>query len=276
MARAQFDFGGCSARSAARPSRRVASKVRGIADAGGVVGRDRRGELPGIDPDQLRQLGERIGAQRRHLGTDRALPVGDFEQAAVEDRVGDRSRRLEVEFARKPFPGLVHQAAALVEEAAAVAVDHDAIGIDQDHRCGIARARIDRLGMHAVPVAGAAAPIAKRHADAVAGVEARARRDQPHRLGARAEMLAHHRGVALEAAAGENDRVRRDVRRAACVTCEAADAAGLRDDRARRAAMADRDAGRAGGARQRRDDRRPAAGRLDARRALSPGSRSAG
>ena len=133
----------------------MASNVRGIADAGGVVGRDRRAELPGIDPDQSRQLGERIGAQRRNLGTDGALPVGDLQEAAVEDRVGDRARCLEVQFARKPFPGLVHQAAALVEEAAAVAVDHDAIGIDQDHRGGIFRARIDRLGVHPVPVAGA-------------------------------------------------------------------------------------------------------------------------
>ena len=79
-------------------------------------------------------------------------------------------------------------------------------------------------------------------------------------------MLAHHRGVALEAAAGENDGVRR--KRCAVFQCERADAARLRDDRARRAAMPDRDAGRAGGARQRRDDRRPAARRLDARGAF--------
>ena len=74
----------------------------------------------------------------------------------------------------EPFPGFVHQAAALVEEAAADFVDHDAVGIDQHHRRGILAARIDRLAMHAVPVAGNVGAEPYRHGDAVAGVEARA------------------------------------------------------------------------------------------------------
>ena len=192
MARAQFDFGGFSAAAAASPSQRVASNVSGIADAGGIVGRDGGGEIVRIDLDQLCQLRERVGAHRRHLGADRALIVGDLQQAAIQDRVGDRAGRLELDVARERFPGLVHEARAFVEEAAAIAIDHDAIGIDEHDRRGVLRTRIDRLGMHAVPVAGAVGAERERHADALAGVVARAGRDQPHRVGAGAEMLAHH------------------------------------------------------------------------------------
>ncbi len=49
----------------------------------------------------------------------------------------------------------------------------------------------------------------ERHFNAVAGVEARAGRDQPHGFAATAKMLAHHFSVSLEAAAGKHDGIGR-------------------------------------------------------------------
>ena len=119
--------------------------------------------LSASTPMQLRQFGERVGPHRRHLGTDGALIIGDVEQSAVEDRVGNRARRLEMDVAREPLPGFVHEAAAFVEEAAAVLVDHDAVGIDQHDRRGILAARIDRLAVHAVPIARFVGAEPQRH-----------------------------------------------------------------------------------------------------------------
>ena len=80
--------------------------------------------------------------------------------------------------ARKDFPGLVYQAAAFVEEAAPILIDHDPVGIHQHDGRGALAAQVDRLDMHAVPVAGSAGTLVQGDADAIAGVETRARRNQ--------------------------------------------------------------------------------------------------
>ena len=145
--------------------------------------------------------------ERRHLGAGRALPVGNREQPAVEDRVGLAALDRKMDMAREPLPGLVHEAAALVEEAVAGAVHHDPVWIEQDHRRGARAARVDRLDVHAVPLAGGIRAERLRHGDTVAGVEARPRRQQRDVLPARPEVLAHHAAVALEPAAGEHHRI---------------------------------------------------------------------
>ena len=166
---------------------------------------------------------------------------------AVEDREGGAARHLEMQAPRERLPGLVHEARALVEEAAPVAVHHDAVGIEQHHRRLVVRARIDRLDVHAVRLAGEIRAERLRHADAVAGVEMRARREQRHAAAVRAEMLAHHRGVGLEAAAGEDRGVGR--KRLAGGEPHARDrAVVVGDQRLRRAANAEDDAGVARGA----------------------------
>ncbi len=170
--------------------------------------------------------------------------------------------------AREPLPGFVHEAAALVEEAAAVFVDHDAVGIDQHHRRGILAARIDRLGMHAVPVARTCrrraavaiampSPVLKRVPGEISRIVSRAR----------PEMLAHHLAVALETATGEHDGVGgQRLARAALLDDKTGDAAVFAGDLARGAAVTKRHAGLLGRPRQRLDEGRPAADRLDARR----------
>ena len=85
-----------------------------------------------------------------------------------------------------------------------------------------------------------------RHADAVAGIEMRARRKQRHRVAAVAEMLAHHRGVGLEAAAGQDHGV--GGQRLAVAKPHAGDRAILGDQRIGGAAEAEGDAGLARGA----------------------------
>ncbi len=82
-------------------------------------------------------------------------------------------------------------------------------------------------------------------------------------------MLAHHRAVALEAAAGEDDGVGGEgLARAARFDHDAGDAAVLARERLRRAAVAQHDTRHFRRAGERRDDRRAAAGRLDARWSL--------
>ena len=64
----------------------------------------------------------------------------------------------EMDVAGENLPCLVHEAAAFVEETAPVLVDDDPVRIHQHDRRGMLAARIDRLDMHAVPVARNAAP----------------------------------------------------------------------------------------------------------------------
>ena len=148
-----------------------------------------------------------FGLKWRHLRPDRALETLDVEQPAVKDRIRHALRPGKMDVASQRLPGLVHQATSLVKEAVAVLIDHDAVGIDQHDRRGILAARIDRLDMHAVPIAGNGGALLGRHAEAVAGVEARSRRDQLDALAAGPEMRAHHRRIALKSAAGENDGI---------------------------------------------------------------------
>jgi hypothetical protein len=101
----------------------------------------------------------------------------------------------------------VHHTAAFVEEATPLPIDDDPVRIHQHDRRGILAAGIDRLDMHAVPVAGSAGALLDGDADAVPGVETRARRNQFEGFRLRSEMRAHHRGVALKSAARENHGV---------------------------------------------------------------------
>ncbi len=111
------------------------------------------------------------------------------------------------------------------------------------------------------------APSCVAIADAVAGVEARAGRNQPHRVRARPEMLAHHLAVALETATGEDHGVGgQRLDRTALRHGEAGDAAVVSRELLRGAAVTKRHAGKLGRPRQRLDEGRPAADRLDTRR----------
>src|SRR6185437_12929941 len=198
-----------------------------VAGRGSIVGIDRGSEIARGNTNQHRQLFNRVSLMWRHVGSDGALESIYLEQAAVEDRVGDAVRPREMDVARKTFPGLVDETRAFVEETTPVLVDDNAVGVDQHDRSGMPAARIDRLDMHAVPVAGGRRALVHRHADAVTGIEARSRRDQFQGLGGGPEMLSHHRDVALKTAGSEDHGIgvdRTDVP-AAGSYLDAADAA---------------------------------------------------
>ena len=127
-------------------------ETRGIA-ACQIIVRDRRFERGRMQSDQPCELGDGIGLVWRHLRPDGALEAGNFQQHAVENRENLASRRLEMNPARDMLPGLVHEASAFVEEPPAIPIDNDAIGVDEHDGRRIFGARIDRLDMHAVPVA---------------------------------------------------------------------------------------------------------------------------
>src|SRR6516164_896120 len=112
---------------------------------------------------------------RRNVGPDRALDTCNVEYAAVEDRIGDPVRSREVDVAGEGFPGLVHESAALIEKTMSVLIDDDPAGIDEHHRRRVRAARIDRLNMHAGPVARHKRAQFLRHVDTVASIEARSR-----------------------------------------------------------------------------------------------------
>ncbi len=105
------------------------------------------------------------------------------------------------------FPCLVDKAATFVKEAAAVLIDNDPVRVHQHDRRGMMAARVDRLNVHAVPIARNTRALLRRHAYAVTGIETRSGRDEPEGLGARPELRTHHRRIALESTAGENDGI---------------------------------------------------------------------
>ncbi len=166
-----------------------------------------------------------------------------------------------MDMAREPLPGLVHEAAALVEEAATVAVHHDPVRIEQHDRRRAGAARIDRLDVHAAPLAGSGGAERPRHGDAVAGVEARARRQQRNALAAGAEVLR-----ASSSRLPWNPPQASTTASAASTSpplhAHAADRIAFDDERFRRAGVAEHDAGRFRGAgelaRRSRRRRRPA------------------
>ena len=94
----------------------------------------------------------------------------------------------------------------------------------------------------------------------------RARREQRHGIAAFAEMLAHHRRIGLEAAAGEHDGI--GGQRLAGGEADAGDRVILGDQRIGRAAEAEDDTGLARGTGQLAMDGLAAADGLDARRAF--------
>ena len=237
-----------------------------VTHAGGIVGRNRCHEVVGIHADEFRQRDERVSGHRRQFRANGALIVGNFEQPAVEDRIGHRARRLEMDGAREPLPGFVHEATALVEETAAVFIDHDAVGIDQHHRRGIPGARIDRLGMHAVPITRTIGAEPLGHSNAVAGIKSRTGRYQPHRRGAFAKMRAHHVDIALKTTTSKHDGVRRQcLAHAVLLDHKTGDAIVLVGYLPRDAAIQKNHTGLLGSSRQLLDEDRAAAGRLNAR-----------
>src|SRR5258708_15339658 len=99
----------------------------------------------------------------------------------------------------KPLPSLMHEPAALVEKPSPVLVHDDSVRINQHNRRRVLGPRIDRLGMHAIPVSPNPGAVLHGHANAVAGVVMRARRQQPDVLTTRAEMPPHPVAVGLKA-----------------------------------------------------------------------------
>src|SRR3974377_1039301 len=113
----------------------------------------------------------------------------------------------------------------------------------QQRRCGILAAWIDRLAMHAAPVARLVGADLRGHSDAVTGVEVCAGRDQPHGLAAVSQMCAHPRSIALEASAGGHQRVsRQGLAGAGLLDHKTDDAVVLHDDFPRTAVVAECDA----------------------------------
>ena len=104
MARAQFDFGGTSVprpkarRSAWRRSARDRPYRRRCSAA--TVAARPAASRPGASASPV----ERVGLERRHLGAGRALPIGDREHPAVEDRVCLAAIDREMDVAREPSP----------------------------------------------------------------------------------------------------------------------------------------------------------------------------
>ncbi len=177
-----------------------------------------------------------------------------------------RSREMDV--AGESLPGLVHEPATFIQKTAPILVDDNSVGIDQNHRRGLPAARVDRLDVHAVPIAGDGCTEINGHDNTIAGIEARTWRDQSDGLGGRPETGPHHREIALKSAAGENNGVgtdRRDV--IAGSNKDGADAIPLPHHQAgRRGLIANRHARLSGGGRKRIDDGAAATDRLDPRR----------
>src|ERR1700721_2301029 len=89
----------------------------------------------------------------RRLRADCAFKAGNIEQAGIEDRKSNALRPSEVDVPGEDSPGLVHEATPFVEKTMPVLIDDDAVGVHQHDRRGMSAARVDRLDVHAVPVA---------------------------------------------------------------------------------------------------------------------------
>src|SRR5207247_6884551 len=181
-----------------------------VAAHGRVEGAHGTEKALGIHIFELRgQLFERL---RPHLGhaRDAVLGAQQMKHLRIEDLPGelpgllaDRAAVLRV--------GEAVEVGALVDEAPAVGVDEDAEGIAVLLEL-VADGELTELGRVPVPAAGVAArPVAEGaradlegHAQAVAGVEARAA--YLSQLPARTEVARPPLGIGFEAAAGEHDR----------------------------------------------------------------------
>src|ERR1700730_80802 len=89
------------------------------------------------NPDLRCQAFERLRLVWRHFRSDRAPITFDFEQPAVEDRIGNTLRSSEMDIPGEDLPGLMHETTAFVEEPAAILIDNDPVRIDQHDRRGI-------------------------------------------------------------------------------------------------------------------------------------------
>ena len=176
-----------------------------------------------------------------------------------------RSREMDV--AGESLPGLVHETATFIKKTAPILVDDNSVWIYQNDRRGLPTARVDRLDVHAIPIAGDGRTEINGHDNTIAGIEARSRRDQSDGLGGRPKMGPHHREIALKSAAGENNGVgidRRDL--IAGSNMDGADTMPLPHHQAGRPGLiAKRHTRFPGGVRQRVNNGAAAADRLDPR-----------
>src|SRR2546426_2076652 len=186
-----------------------------VAAHGRVEGAHGTEKALGIHIFELRgQLFERL---RPHLGhaRDAVLGAQQMKHLRIEDLPGELPGLLE-DRAAVLRVGEAVEVGALVDEAPAVGVDEDAEGIAVLLEL-VADGELAELGRVPVPAAGVAArPVAEGvgadlqgHAEAVAGVEARAA--HLGQLPARTEVARPPLGVGLEAAAGEHDRPRDEI-----------------------------------------------------------------
>ena len=172
----------------------------------------------------------RVGARLGHLA-DAVLVAQQMQHLGIEHLPGGLRRLLE-DGAAVLGIGVVAEIGALIDEAAAGGVDDDAEGIGMLLEI-VADGEVAEFGRVAVPGHGMAArPIAarhgadlERHADAVAGVEARAA--HLGEVPAGAEIARAPFGIGLEAARGQHHRLGGDVEAALAVADMDADDAAL-------------------------------------------------
>ena len=200
---------------------------------------------------------------------DAVLVAQQVLDLLVEDLPGELARLLE-DHAAVLGVGVVAEVGALVDEALAVGVDHDAERIGVLLEAG-RRRRGRRTPARCAPSRPRGSPTScrraradlQRHADAVAGVEARAA--HLGQIPARAEIARAPFGVGLEAAGGEHHGLGADLARS-CPSCAHAHALRRRRRRDRATTRARRSGSRCrrfvADLVQRLDEARAAADRL--------------
>ena len=210
----------------------------------GVVGLDLGQRRLGVDVVELRdERLERVGGRLGHL-LDLVFVAQQVLDLPVEHLPGELPRLVE-DHAAVLGVGVVAKVRALVDEALAFGVEHDAEGVGVLLEL-VAHREVAELGCVALPAHGVTArPVAdrggadvERHADHVAGVEARAA--HLGQLPARAEVARAPLGVGLEAAAGEHHGFRLHLDRLAFLShAHAVHAAVVGDQRGRARAVPD-------------------------------------
>src|SRR6185295_9146147 len=168
-------------------------------------------ELTGVDAFELAgQLLDRIGGDLGDL-PDAVLVALQVLHFLVEDLPGELTRLLQDDAAILRI-GVVAEVGALIDEALAGRVDHDGKRVGMLLELVADREVAEFRGVHlpadrvaARPVAARARTDVKRHADAVAGVEAGAA--HLGEIPAGAEIARAPFRIGLEAAGGEHDRL---------------------------------------------------------------------
>src|SRR5580704_15319041 len=178
----------------------------------GVPFLDGLDELGGVDAFEL--LRELLDGARRHLGdlADLVFVALQVLHLLVKDLPGELARLLQHHAAILGI-SVIAEIGALVDEALAGGVDQDAerIGvflelIADGEIAELRRVHFPLHGMTARPVAARCGADVDRHADALAGVEARA--THLGEIPARAEIARAPFRIGLKTAAGEHHRFR--------------------------------------------------------------------